>query len=128
VNLHDRMLRYFTWLTAGDVDVESPRTGSLGERSVDGVMPGWFLTLCDTGTAIAKLPPRGQAVVNARWRMAVALDDAHRDVLIMSMRGETRSRHARQARVDDLRKGLGRMDRRESYKDSMGVLFRLLGG
>ena len=124
------MMRYFTWETVGDVDIERPRTGSLGERGVDGVMPGWFLSLCDTGSAIAKLSYRQRQAVSKRWRAAVALEEAQRDVLVISMGASTRlggSLNDAEGRVEFCKRALGWWEDRDSYQSGMAGLLYLFG-
>jgi hypothetical protein len=130
VDIHSRLLRYFTWKSVGDVDIERPQAGVMGEREADGVMPGWFLSLCDTGAAIEKLKPIQRRAVENRWRIAVSLEQAQRDVLVISMGATVRradSLNDAMERVERLKRALRWWEENDFYRAGMSSLLRLFG-
>jgi hypothetical protein len=127
MTLHDRLYQFRVLGL-----VENEHVAEIGASSVgrDGIMPAWFLRLCDIGLAISKLAEAERNAMNHRWKVAVDLDDTNRVVTIQGMRQTAMRRagnsdeakyHERaqaraQKKADALARELRKVDRHQVYR------------
>jgi hypothetical protein len=116
MTLHDRLLRYYQFRVLGLV--ENEHVAEIGASSVgrDGIMPAWFLRLCDIGLAISKLAEAERNAMNHRWKVAVDLDDTNRVVNSDEAKYHERAQARAQKKADALARELRKVDRHQVYR------------
>jgi hypothetical protein len=128
MSIEDRLLKYYRWRMAGEVDIEYHDTGVSSDVKPTGTMPDWFLRMCDVGRALRKLRPYQERAVEERHRLALALEDALRVQMVKSMRPGTgrgyRGSVGEEEEIDAIRKTLRRIERSLAYRDGMSELIR----